>query len=170
MTRPELFSKYKNSHKIFVETGTHFGDSVDVALNLGFEKIISVETVEEFYNTCVLKFQSENKVILYKGTSKDNLSEMMKNINEPVLFFLDAHFSGASSECFDELEIIKTILIKNNTIIIDDLCNFDIDDLKNRLLEINPDYEFFIESATDEITEEIYPNFILVAKYNGITL
>ena len=36
----DLFRKYKSDCSIFFETGTHCGESVSDALELGFEKII----------------------------------------------------------------------------------------------------------------------------------
>ena len=39
--KKEILEKYPN--KYFVETGTHIGNSVQLALDCGFEKIITME-------------------------------------------------------------------------------------------------------------------------------
>ena len=51
--KENVLLKYKNP--IFFETGTYLGDSVDLALKVGFSKIISVE-IEEY-------LQKENRLI-----------------------------------------------------------------------------------------------------------
>ena len=47
----ELFSNFKKpTHRIFFETGTYMGDSVQDAIDLGFETIISVEIEPHFFD------------------------------------------------------------------------------------------------------------------------
>ena len=66
LTRKELFSKYKLNNKIFFETGTHIGDSVQIALDLNFNKILSVELDYGLYYQCCYKFTNEPKVKPWK--------------------------------------------------------------------------------------------------------
>ena len=48
----DLFKKYKSDCNVFFETGTHIGNSVDAAYKLGFNRIISIEREERFYDYC----------------------------------------------------------------------------------------------------------------------
>ena len=58
LKRKELFSKYKQNHNIFFETGTHHGFSVQIALDLDFHKIISVEIDQDYFLECFDKFEN----------------------------------------------------------------------------------------------------------------
>ena len=48
-----LFLKYKT--KVFIETGTHMGNGIDRALDIGYDKIFSVEIMEGYFNACIEK-------------------------------------------------------------------------------------------------------------------
>lgn len=134
-------------NKAFVETGTEYGYGVEVALELNFDIIKSVEMRDELYNKNVEKFETFSNVKLYHGKSKDKLSEMIEDINYPCTFWLDAHDRG-SCPILKELEIIKNHPIKSHTILIDDMESFrigwlegiQIEDLEEKIYEINPNY------------------------------
>jgi hypothetical protein len=75
----------------------------------------------------------------------------MSIIDEPVTFWLDAHESSATSTLLQELEVLKNHPIKTHSILIDDLrmwkrhkIGFDTEILKEKLLEINPNYKIKI--------------------------
>jgi hypothetical protein len=124
-----------NKHNnIFVETGSHYGDGIQLALEAGFEKIISIECNEQYYLRCVDRFCGNEKVQLYYGDSSVDLSKMISDINESVTFWLDAHYmwndpnqdieehpGRGKIPLIDELTQIKNHHIKDHVIIIDDL-------------------------------------------------
>ena len=95
-TNRELFAKHRNLGA-FVETGTCFGRSVKIALELGFEIIRSVEASPERYEKCVRLFKGNPQVKLWFGPSTEALAAMTGDLPGPVLFWLDAHPSGAGS-------------------------------------------------------------------------
>lgn len=147
-----LFQKYPNP--VFVETGSLYGDGIQQALDEGFETIYSIEILPEFYKGCVLRFIDNPDVHLLFGNSDILLKKVLDKINEPITFWLDAHKGNSSSPLLEELETIRRHSIKNHTILIDDLhaCTverfgFDIDTLKNKILEINSDYVFILEDG-----------------------
>jgi hypothetical protein len=143
-----LFQKYKNDCSIFVETGTHLGESVEDALDLGFEKIISVELDDEYYNQCVNKFKDNPKITLLHGNSVELMPSMLNSVDKKSLIFLDAH-GVDSMPIWMELALIGTHPIKNHTIIIDDMHTWFVNDaekIKYALLKINPNYTIVIES------------------------
>ena len=163
-----LFNKYKKDHNILVETGTHKGDGVAYALELEFDKIISVEILEDLYKQCTEKFSSEitnNQVELYLGDSNEKLPDMIKKIDESSLIFLDGHF-GNGDPLWKELEILKSHPIKEHTIIVDDFPNYFSDresELKQKLKEINPNYKFSFEDSYNIGTNKIHRNHTLIA-------
>jgi len=164
-----LFEKYKNT-KYFFESGTHIGDGVQKALDAGFEKIISVELGQNYYDHCVSRFKNNEYVNLYLGDTEDLMESLISKINEPITFWLDGHNSGYDtawgkheSPLIQELEIIKKHHMNTHTLIIDDLrCwekphyNFDKNDVIEFVLSINPNYEIIFEDGH-------VPNDILVA-------
>lgn len=165
----EIFQKYPNN--IFIETGSLVGDAIQYALDAGFKTVYSIELSNELYNICVNRFRDNDNVCLIFGDSSKELSKILDMIKESVTFWLDAHDSGGGttrgeveSPLMQELDIISRHLIKTHTLIIDDLrCwhkeiqGFDIEMIKAKCLEINPQYSFIFENGFIE-------NDILVAK------
>lgn len=163
----QLFVKYKGNHNLFFETGTHKGDGVSIALNIGFNEVVSVEILPEFYQACLLKFEEqikENKVHLFLGDSNVLMNEMLELVKEPSLIFLDGHFNDGTP-LWGELEILKNHFIKNHTIIVDDMPNYFGNGMavKEKLLEINPDYLFEYEDSLNVGTGNIHYNHNLIA-------
>lgn len=141
--------------KYFVETGTHLGGSVEVALELGFEKVLSCEFMQDRYEFCMEKFESNDNVLLWNGTSIETFPEIVSKLNKKSLFWLDAHGEGGGVPTFEELEIISTSKIKTHNILIDDIpiyFNDTREELKQKILEINPKYQF-IDFKTNHGTD-----------------
>ena len=182
--KENIFIKYPN--RVFVETGTYIGDSVQMALDAGFEKIYSIELSKKYYKIAKDRFNYFENVEIIHGDSSEILPILIKNINEPITFWLDAHYSKGDtalgkycSPLMIELEQIRKTGIKNHTIMIDDIrcwnkqsdtkpvcncpkypCNnfygFYTGDLISMLKEINPHYDLIYE-------DHDVPNDILVA-------
>ena len=166
LTYDKLFAKYKGKHTTFIETGTHKGDGVQRALDVGFNKVISVEILPEFYTQCVERFKGNENVYLYLGDSNDKLAEMLIG-NEASLIFLDGHFHNGDP-LKGELEILKNQPINTHTIIVDDMPNYfgDGQEVKAKILEINPNYQFAWEDSYNEGTGKIHKNHNLIAYLN----
>lgn len=163
--KKEVIIKYPN--KVFVETGSLVGEAIQTALEVGFEKVLSVELAEKYYNICKNKFQNDPRVFLYFGDTELMLWGMIKNIDEPITFWLDGHDSGGDTACgvhgdpiMEELEIIKMHHRNDHTIMIDDLRGSTNPVLEAKLLEINPEYKFCYEDG-------YVHNDVLVARVYG---
>ena len=110
-----------------VETGTYLGDMV-FATKKVFNKIDSIELGLELYKNAVQRFKNNSHIKIWKGDSATVLTEIIKDIDEPVLFWLDAHYSGgitARSTLGDtpierELDIIFGKWNDKSLILIDD--------------------------------------------------
>jgi len=171
LTRKELFTKHKQNYNIFVESGTHKGESVRTALDIGYDKIISVEIDSEMYSDCCKLFEKEiqdGSVILFEGDSRELIGEMFKLVDGPAVFWLDGHVDGDTGDpVWVELEAIKNHHIKNHVIIIDDIPLYFSGAMKfileDAVKKINPEYKIVYEDALNEGNGETYKNYDLVA-------
>lgn len=167
---PGIFNQYPNL--VFVETGTWVGESTEEAIRAGFQEIHSIELSKEWHAYCQDKFKGMSNVHLWQGDSGAVLEEVIRNIQVPITFWLDAHYSGeptAKGNSFtpilQELEAIKKHPIKTHTILIDDIRIFGTEDFDfiplsqvlELLHEINPDYKISYRNG-------FVRNDILVAK------
>jgi len=170
-SKKEIFKKYINNY--FIETGSYLGDGIQQAIDAGFKKIISIELSDKYYNLCKNKFKNNLNVKIIHGDSFKILPTIISEINEPITFWLDGHYSCDDTALgeywtplIQELDEIKKHKIKNHTILIDDMrcwkepnpvhgfCTLDI---FNKLKEINNLYHFLYEDGIEQ-------NDILVAK------
>ena len=156
-------NKIKDDCNIYFETGLWDVKAEETslckAIKMNFDKCCSVEINSEFIDIAKNKFKNEineNKLKLFHGDSKDLKTYLddLNLINDKILFFLDSH--GRDCPLMEELSAIKELQRKDHTILIDDVriirsciwgdSRYDSrtfeDVLKNKLLEINPNYEF----------------------------
>ena len=166
----EVLLKYLNPY--FLETGTADADCVRLALEVGFEKIISIELNETLQNENIQNHQkliNDGKVELVTGDSLWEIINIIPKLDKPTTFWLDAHVDFGpmgTKRCplYEELSAISTSSIKTHTILIDDMRilgghwgeGISVIGLKEKLLEINPNYKFTFEDGHA-------PNDILVA-------
>jgi hypothetical protein len=159
--RKDVLEKYMSSY--FFETGTADGDAVRLAIEMGFEKIYSIEIDERLYiQNCekFKKFIESGQVVLILGDSLLKMEEIIPQLDKPTTFWLDAHVDFGPKgvkRCplYEELESIKTSNINNHKIMIDDMRIFgkhwgigiSEETLKKTLLEINPKYTITIEDG-----------------------
>jgi hypothetical protein len=126
-SRDLIFKVIKDKHmpRVFIETGTYRGDSVREVLH-DFDIIHTIELSQEWFKNAVEQFKNKKNVSCHLGDSVEVLDKLTASIDEPVFFFLDAHYSGAPTamgkeECplLRELRVIST-RNKKDIILIDD--------------------------------------------------
>lgn len=166
-----VFRNYLNNW--FVETGSYAGDGVQSALDAGFKNIISFDVAEYNYNLCVNRFSGHgNNVMFVLADSALDLWRYIDQIQEPITFWLDAHWSGEGSPSglvknplLYELNQIRRHAIKTHTILIDDVrCwrgetwarDFSLENVIDTLLAINPAYKIGYVDGSE-------PNDVLTA-------
>ena len=114
--------------KTFIETGTHEGWMID-RVGDQFEKVYSIELDETLYQRARERFQKKGHIKLLHGDSAMKIKEVLAELNEPTLFWLDAHGSGAitaaNAPILDELEAIFAHPVREHLILIDDARHFD---------------------------------------------
>lgn len=79
--------------EILVETGTYKGDMVYTQMN-HFREIYSIELADYYYTRAVKRFKKYSQIHLFHGDSAKKLNTVLKDIKEPVIFWLDGHYSG----------------------------------------------------------------------------
>lgn len=140
---------------VMVETGTYLGEMVD-AVKYSFNKIYSIELSSDLHKKAKKKFSRYKYIEILNGDSSVILPEILKQIYDPCLFWLDAHYSGGITEKGDIetpiLEELKQIFlhpVKNHVILIDDARCFtgqndypSIEELNKFILDQNPYYLF----------------------------
>lgn len=117
----------KYNLEIFVETGTWHGDSAIWAA-AHFSKVYTIELnlpfLEEF-NSLLADFDNIEPI---HGNSRTELIPVISKIRRPVLFFLDAHWTGDAEQhdkigacpVMDEINTINKLCKVNHVIIVDD--------------------------------------------------
>ncbi len=166
-----------NYNRVFVETGTFDGLGIRYALRAGFKEIHSMELFKQNVDTVRRMFANTVNVTIYQGDTSRDLYNVIKHIDEPITFWLDAHSginddSGNNCPLLKELDQIKRHHIKTHTILIDDMhCAgkgfFDYitkEDIMKKIKEINPQYIItFIPGGNDAE----YPENVMVARVPG---
>ena len=119
--------------KIMVETGTLFGDMVE-AMKKVFDRIYSIELDKGLYEEARKRFKGEKHIELICGDSGVEIINLMNKIDEPALFWLDAHFSGGitakgetDTPIYKELSTILNAPDRGHVMIIDDARSFGSD-------------------------------------------
>lgn len=118
---------------LFIETGTHKGDTLEKA-SVAFDLCISIEQNRVLAQAAMRRFIYSRNVQVYLGNSPDILPQIMKR-ELPTTFWLDAHYceSGdtilvGAGQCplLEELRAIIAVDWKTPPIIlIDDAYMFD---------------------------------------------
>lgn len=172
----DALKTWKGKNKIMVETGSFIGDGIQKGLDAKYNKIFSFEVMPENYNICKERFKNSPEVTCILGDSVKQMPFILNEINESITFWLDSHFI-ANGECdlhpiLNELKIIKNHPIHTHTILIDDVRLFSdgkdpamsisIQEVKDFILTINPNYKFTYEEGFTDIVKGIN-NDILVA-------
>ena len=146
------------SLKLFVETGTYRGKMVNATRHI-FERIYSIELDDELFKNAKKKFSEYNHISIIQGDSSKVLPTILSNINQPCLFWLDAHYSEGytakgekETPIIEELHHILNNSKLNHVILIDDARMFKgknyyttIKELKKLISIKKPTYSFFVK-------------------------
>jgi hypothetical protein len=81
------------SLRTFVETGTFHGDMVRAVLG-DFRAVYSIELDRALFEKASRRFAREPAVRLRSGDSAAVLPQVVREVEGPCLFWLDAHYSG----------------------------------------------------------------------------
>src|SRR5688572_12029307 len=114
LAKAEVIEAYrkKTGSRTLIETGTYLGDMVFVNLKK-FSKICSIELDKHLSLYAQRRFKRFSNVRILQGDSGTILWEVLKEVKEPAIFWLDGHYSGGITAqgaklcpILDELEAI----------------------------------------------------------------
>lgn len=157
----------KKFSKIFVETGTYYGDTIRKAIESGYEEIHSIEINDFYYQKNKINFEFNKNVYLHKGDSSLILFDIIKDMNEQITFWLDGHYMSQDKKqkenqteskkiypILEELNLISLHKIKNHIVMIDDMNDIinhiDINIIKEKILRINKNYKISLIKGQQE--------------------
>jgi hypothetical protein len=83
---------YGQGTPTLIETGTYRGATVAACLG-HFERIYTIELDRTLYEAARDRFADEPSVTVLHGDSSTELGRLASLVSEPVLFWLDAHYS-----------------------------------------------------------------------------
>lgn len=146
-----IFKKYNLKSSIWVETGTHYGDTSAFLSGLA-EKVITLEPSIEIYHAARENLKKFNNVFIENKTSEDGLEKVVEQIkdNSNVCFWLDGHYSEGNTflgEKHSPIEIELDIIQKHIQRF--DKVNILIDDFRlfqnYKSQDIYPNKKFLID-------------------------
>jgi hypothetical protein len=150
----------KLSPSVFIETGTYKGKMVYAVMPY-MDRIYSIELDETHYQNARRRFAGYPEIHILQGQSGDVLPQVLKNIDEPCLFWLDAHYSGGSTAKGDvetpimqEMEcVLRHPRVEDHVILIDDANCFTgendyptLESLERLIREIQPNWIFEVSN------------------------
>ena len=137
-------------HNIIIESGTYNGSFTD-DVKTKYDQVHTIEIVDQFFNEAVERFKNDDNITCHHGDSPQVIRDILSNIDEPVTFWLDAHYQGGSQSndsnkpLLEELKAIKEHHVNTHMIMVDDVRLFDVygtnpKEVESILLDINPEY------------------------------
>jgi hypothetical protein len=118
--------------RVFIETGTFFGDMIE-AVRREFTEVHSVELDAKLHHRARRRFAGVPNVHLHRGDSGRVLSALVERLEEPALFWLDAHWSAGvtahgetATPIRQELAAILDHPIDRHIVLIDDARLFGV--------------------------------------------
>lgn len=160
---------YANKYdlKIFVETGTYFGDMVE-AMKPYFNQIYSIELSEDLYEKARIRFAGEDKIKIICGDSGVELCKVIDSLHQSALFWLDGHYSAGvtakgdkNTPIYEELAQIYDSENRDHVVIIDDARCFGKDKSYPTVEEIGE----YVKSRRNKVFIEIKNDSIIITPY-----
>lgn len=127
-----LFREHR--HEVFVESGTHLGDTVAFFVPHA-RRIFSVEIEPGLYAAAAERFADAPHVTLIQGNAVEWVPRIVDQLREGALVWLDGHYSGPGTGRGETNEPVAQILRRMGqldfavplTIVVDDLRLFGVD-------------------------------------------
>lgn len=112
--------------RTFIETGTFFGDMVE-AVQSDFARVFSIELQPALRRRAAERFRDLSHVTIVEGDSRTALGEVLRDIDERCLLWLDGHFSGgvtargeSDTPVRAELSCVLRHPVRDHVVLIDD--------------------------------------------------
>jgi len=119
-------------HRFFVETGTYQGDTLAMVAQNKKIQCTSIELSPFYAQKARVRFRSYSNVEILEGDSGLLMPQVVKELQEPALFWLDGHYSSgdtakasSNTPITQELDAILTSVIHGHVLLIDDIRLFN---------------------------------------------
>jgi hypothetical protein len=119
--------------RVFIETGTYRGDMVE-AMRGAVDRIHSIELQRDLHEAAARRFAKKPGIHLVHGDSAVELHPIVRTLDEPALFWLDAHYWEGVTPRFDratpvieELDAIFDAPERGHVVVIDDARCFGVE-------------------------------------------
>lgn len=175
MTLPAaLLSKHRK--RTFVETGTHEGRGIALALQVGFSVVHSIEVDPGRFALAWARYSGVAGVHVHLADSTELLPQLLSSLDESCTFWLDAHpfpdqtvrrLGRHRYPLLEELRAFSSGARQDHTILIDDRADFSSPfgtseaEIVELIYRINPEYRISVEDSTWRKKD------ILIAEYAG---
>lgn len=120
----------RSEYGLFIETGTYLGSTVEVIARLGV-RCHSIELDPDLFSRARHILRRHKNIDFVLGDSAVRIPELLEQVHEPSVFWLDGHFSGGvtargavDTPVAIELEAILMHKVKEHIILIDDAREF----------------------------------------------
>ena len=121
----QLLSDNYKKYPVFVESGTYKAETI-LAMEPYFDKLHTIEIYEQFWYDAQTKYTG-NKICFHYADTEKFMPQLLPQIHENAIFFLDAHWSGVDTglgektvPLYEELRAINRFFEGRAIIIIDD--------------------------------------------------
>ncbi len=164
LVKQMTIAEYQQKHNIsiLVETGSYLGDMIE-AQKRRFKQIFSIELGVDLYSNAVKRFKRNKHIKILLGDSGKVLPNILSEINEPAIFWLDGHYSAGitakgDKECpiYEELDAIFNSKKFNHILLIDDARCFNGEGDYPTIEELS----YFIKSRVKDYKVEIKNDII----------
>jgi len=166
LTIAEYQKKYKCN--VLIETGTYLGDMVEAQKN-NFRRLYSIELSDDLCQKATKRFRKIPHIAIIQGDSGKVLPNLLPEITEPAIFWLDGHYSEGitaqgEKECpvFEELNAILSVPTLHPVILIDDArCYTGVGDyptiaqIKSLVHATRPEYDLEVKNDIIHLTLRI---------------
>lgn len=134
LIKQRIIRKYRRQYHlaVFIETGTYLGDMIH-AIRKDFKEIHSIELGRDLFEKAKARFEGYSYIHLHNGNSGEVLKDILGELHQPCLFWIDAHYSAGitakgegNTPIEEELKhILRHECAENNVILIDDVRVFN---------------------------------------------
>ena len=157
--KPEVLCQYASKAQTFIETGTASGEGVQVALDVGFKSVVTIEANHNVFAKACQRYAENSEVLCMLGDSGKVLPGYLTGLQEKAVFWLDAHYSTGEEELgpgvdkcplLADLHAIADHAIKDHILLIDDIRyfrgglpqwhNITLGDIIDAVMSINQGY------------------------------
>ncbi len=155
-----IIDEYKNKYNcaVLVETGTYKGDTID-AQRKNFKRLYSIELGMDLWKGASKKFKCYKHITILQGNSEKKLHDVISQLDDKALFWLDGHYSAGitakgDKDCpiLGEVDAIFEGKRLNHVLLVDDARLFvgkydypTIDELTSYIRSKEPKYTVKVE-------------------------